>query len=233
MHLAKIQAAWDGPPQCEHCGIRHLVLFSSLEQDDFSLIHEPINERHFDKGEVLYREGALGHHVFTVREGVVKLVHYAANGEERIVRLLRRGDVAGLEALLGQPYHHEAIPLDPALTCRIPVGVINDLNQRLPFFHRELMVRWQRAVNEADAWLAELNTGSVKARVARLLLRLVEPESGDTCFMPTREDIGSMLAVTTESVSRAAAEFKRSGVIENVGPRRVKVKIDGLKWFAN
>ena len=233
MHLAEIQTVWEGPPQCENCGIRHLVLFSSLEQDDFALIHEPVAERRFEKGKALYREGDPGDHVFTVREGIIKLVRYAENGEERVVRLLRRGDVAGLEALLGQPYHHEAIPLDPALTCRIPVRVINDLNRRLPYFHHELMTRWQQAVNAADAWLTELGTGPVKARVARLLLRLAEAEPGDTCFMPTREDIGSMLAVTTESVSRATAEFKRSGVIEYVGPHRVKVKIDGLKWFSD
>lgn len=232
MNLAEIQTAWEGPPQCEHCGIRHLVLFSSLEEDEFSLIHEPIDERHFDKGEVLYRKGGPGDHVFTVREGVVKLVHYTANGEERIVRLLRRGDVAGLEALLGQPYHQEAIPLDPVLTCRIPVRAINRLNRRLPNFHHELMTRWQQAVNEANSWLTELGTGPVNARVARLLLRLADAELGDTCFMPTTEDIGSMLAITKESVSRATAEFKRAGMIEHVGPHRVRVRIDSLKQLA-
>ena len=233
MNLVEIQSAWDGPPQCEHCGIRHLVLFSSLEQDEFSLIHEPIDERRFDKSEVLYREGDPGDHVFTVREGVIKLVHYTANGEERIVRLLKRGDVAGLEALLGQPYHHEAIPLDPVLACRIPVRVVNHLNRRLPNFHHELMSRWQQAVNEADSWLTELGTGPVRARVARLLLRLAEAEPGDTCFMPTTEDIGSMLAVTKESVSRATADFKRAGMIEHVGPHRVRVKFDDLERFAD
>lgn len=233
MNEAAGERVWQGPSQCENCGIRHLVLFSVLQKDEFALIHEPIDELHFDKGRALYREGDPGNYVFTVREGVIKLVHYASNGDERIVRLLRRGDVAGLEALLGQPYYQEAIALDSVLTCRIPVRVINDMYQRLPNFHRELMSRWQQAVNEADAWLTDLGTGAVKARVARLLLRLVEAEPGDTCFMPTREDIGSMLAVTTESVSRTTADFKRTGLIEHVAPQRIKVNVDSIKQLAD
>lgn len=234
MNLPEIETAWAGPPQCQYCGIRHLVLFSSLERDDFALIHDPIDERTFEKAGALYREGDPGDHVFTVREGVVKLVHYdRRTGGERIVRLLKRGDVAGLEALLGQPYRQHAVALDSVLTCRIPVTVINDLNRRLPNFHHELMTRWQHAVNEADAWLTELGTGPVKARVARFLVRLVEAEPGDSCFLPAREDLGAMLGVTTESVSRTTADFKRSGLIEYVGPNRVRVKIDRLKQLAD
>lgn len=229
MNLAEIETAWAGPLQCEHCGIRHLVLFSSLEREDFALIHDPIDERRFARNEALYREADPARHVFTVREGMVKLVHYAAGGDERIVRLLKRGAVAGLEALLGQSYQHHAIALDSVLTCRIPITVVEDLSRRLPHFHHELMTRWQRAVADADMWLTELGTGPVRMRVARLLIRLAETQPDRICFLPTREDIGAMLGVTTESVSRATAEFKRAGLIDHVGPQRVKVQIEGLR----
>ena len=230
-HLA-IQTAWQGPPQCEHCGVRHLVLFADLEQDDFALIHEPIDELHFDKGEMLYRSDEPADHVFTVREGVVKLVHYTADGDERIVRLLRRGDVTGLEALLGEPYHQHAVAIEPVLTCRIPANVVADISRRQPRFHRQLLMRWQRAVDEADAWLTDLGTGPVRTRVARLLLRLAENEPDAICFMPTREDMGAILGVTTESVSRATAELKRTGVIAYVAPGRVHVDIASLARLA-
>lgn len=227
-----IQTAWEGPPQCEQCGIRHLVLFSRLEKEDFALIHEPIDEIRFGREGMPYRTGEASDYVFTIREGVVKLVHYSEGGAERIVRLLKRGDVMGLEALLGQPYHHHAVVLDPALTCRIPVTVVNHLSRALPHFHYELLTRWQRAVDEADTWLTELGTGPVKARVARLLLQLAGAESSNRCFMPTREDMGAMLGVTTESVSRVTAEFKRAGLIEYVAPSRVRVHAEALQQLA-
>lgn len=233
MNELAIATAWEGPPQCEHCGIRHLVLFADLEKEDFGLIHEPIDELRFGRGKSLYRSGDASDHVFTIREGVVKLAHYASDGSERIVRLLKRGDVTGLEALLSHPYQHHAIALDEVLTCRIPVSVVDRLSRELPHFHYQLMTRWQHAVDEADAWLTDLGTGPVKARVARLLLRLLEGEPANSCFIPTREDMGAILGVTTESVSRTTAEFKRAGLIEYVGQNRVRAKIDALHRFAD
>lgn len=228
MNMVQIKAAWAGPPQCQHCDMRHLVLFSSLEEHEFGLIHGPIDEHRYAKGEVIYRTEEPGRHLFTIREGSVKLVHYSAEGGERIVRLCRRGDVLGLEALLGQSYQHHAITLEPVFTCCIPVSVVTDLSQRSPKFFNALMTRWQQAVSASDSWLTELGTGPVKSRVARFLIRLAEGEGDKACFMPTREDIGAMLAVTTESVSRITANFQRDGLIEYLGPHSVRVDIAGL-----
>lgn len=227
-----IEHAWQGPSQCEHCGIRHLVLFSALEKDEFALIHDPIDEISFHKGKRLYREGGEPRHVFTVREGAVKLVHYLSDGSERIVRLLLPGDVAGLEALLDLPYQHEAVVIDAALTCRIPVRTVNNLNRDLPHFHHQLMTRWQQAVNAADNWLTELGTGPAKARVARLLLRFAETTPDHSCFMPTREDMGAMLGVSTETVSRITADFKRAGHLAYIAPHRARVDTDIMRELA-
>ena len=103
----------------------------------------------------------------------------------------------------------------------------------MPNFHHELMTRCQRAVNEADIWLTELGTGPVKVRIARLLVRLVDAEPGDTCFLSTREELGAIPGGATESVSRATADLKRSGLIEYVGLQRVRVKVDELRQIAS
>ena len=232
MNNNAIEHAWQGPSQCEECGIRHLVLFSALEKDEFALIHDPIDEISFHKGKRLYREGEAPRHVFTVREGAVKLVHYLSDGSERIVRLLVPGDVAGLEALLGQAYQHDAVVIDAALTCRIPVRAVNQLARDLPHFHRQLMMRWQDAVNAADNWLTELGTGSARARVARLLLHFARTSPDRACFMPTREDMGAMLGVSTETVSRITADFKRAGLLEYIAPHRARIRTDAMGELA-
>ena len=74
------------------------------------------------------------------------------------------------------------------------------------------MSRWQRALSEADAWLTELSTGSARQRVARLLLRLVRDRESSECDLFSREDMGAMLGITTETTSRTIAEFKRQGL---------------------
>ena len=160
MNRQQMRSPWRGPPQCEHCSIRELVLFSDLSPEDFALIRRPIDERRFGRGETLFRAGDSPHYVYTVREGLVKLEQYLPDGTQRIVRLARPGDLIGLETLLGSPYGHDAVALKPVLACRIPVDVIKQLDRQVPQLAQKLMERWQRALTEADSWLTELATGS-------------------------------------------------------------------------
>ena len=73
------------------------------------------------------------------------------------MRLLKQGDVVGLEVLLGQAYQHEAVVLEAVLACHIPVSVIDRLSEDTPRLHKQLLARWQRAVRDAAA-VATLNS---------------------------------------------------------------------------
>ena len=228
MRPQAIESAWQGPTQCRRCAIRHLVLFADLDREDFALIHQPIDELRFAVGEPLYRPADPPEHVYTVREGLIKLVRYLPEGRQRIVRLLRQGDLAGMEALLGRAYEHSAWVLEAVSVCRIPVAVVRRLADETPRLHQQLMARWQRALSEADAWLTELSTGPARERVARLLLRLADATTDKTCQIPSREDMGAMLAISTETASRIIAELKRGGRIQELENNRIRTDIQAL-----
>ncbi len=214
-----------GCSDCAKCGIRNSVLFAGLEIIECESIHDSIDDIALASHEVLYRAGDPARAVFTIRSGLLKLVQYLPDGRQRIVRLLRATDVTGLESLLGQPYQHDAIVLQQAEVCRIPLEVIQRLDRDNPKLRRELMVRWQRALDEADAWLTQLATGSARARMARLLQRLVGGREDGACELFGREDMGSMLGITTETASRIIAEFKRNGTLQEV-PGGVSLRCD-------
>lgn len=224
-----IQAVWRAEADCQSCAVRSSVLFRGLEPRHLMRIHDAIEEFELPRDGFLYRAGDPGEAVFTVQDGLVKLVQYLADGHQRIVRLVRATDVAGLEALLGQHYQHDAVVLQKATVCRIPIRVIRELEADTPELRQELMCRWQRALTEADAWLTELSTGSARQRVARLLLRLVDAQGQGLCELFGREDIGAMLGITTETASRVIAEFKRNGILEEQGPGRFGCRRDALQ----
>lgn len=227
-----IAEAWKGPPQCRECGIRDLVLFADLNHDDFELIHQPIDQISYSSGERIYSIGDKPRYIYTLREGMVKLVQYLADGSHRIVRLLKQGDVVGLEATLGEQYKQEAVALEPIEVCRIPVDVIKRLGSGTPRLQQQLLNRWHRALSTAENWLTELSTGTAQARVARLLLRLSDCHNGNAFQLPIREDVGAILGITTETASRTAAEFKRLGLIKESANKRIEIDIDGLKDIA-
>ncbi|HFD79118.1 MAG TPA: Crp/Fnr family transcriptional regulator [Gammaproteobacteria bacterium] len=224
-----IDKAWRGAERCKNCAIRHLVLFSDLSHQDFDRIHQPIDDLEYEPGTRLYHQGEELRYVYTVRSGLIKLVQHLPNGTQRIVRLLRQGDLAGLEGLGGQVADHDAVTLDHASVCRIPVPVIRDLQRETPNLHDSLMRRWQKALSGADNWITRLSTGNARQRVARLLLLLDEASTDDSFFLPTREDMGAMLGITTESASKVTADFRRRGWLKPLGGHRAWIDARALQ----
>ncbi len=227
-----LREAWSGHADCLSCSLRESVLFAGLKEEDFEKIHDPIDQYLLQPGAYLYHFGEQGDYMFTVRRGALKLVQYLPDGNQRIVRLARDTDVLGLEALLGGTYEHDAIVLQTTEICRFPTRVVRALSEENPALHRELMSRWQRALSEAEAWLTELSTGSARQRVARLLLRLMRDQNSRECELFSRENMGAMLGITTETTSRTIAEFKRQGLIIERSANRFLLDIPNLRRIA-
>jgi CRP-like cAMP-binding protein len=225
--------AWNGSADCRNCGLRDSVLFAGLREKDFELIHRPINQLALQPGDILYLAGHNGARLFTIRKGLIKLSQLLPGGNPRIVRLAEATDVIGMEALLEQPYEHDAIAMQPTEVCCLPVSVVHTLSEHNPTLHLELLNRWQKALKSADDGITQLSTGSAKERVARLLLRLADSEELAECTLFGREDVGSILGITTETASRTIAEFKRRDLIKETGPNRFSLDVTGLREIAD
>jgi CRP-like cAMP-binding protein len=229
MHHIQLKQAWQGVANCSQCAIRNSVLFAGLSERDFETLHKPIDQFLFKAGSKIYGAGDTAEYMYTIRSGLVKLVQYLPDGTQRIVRLLKTSDVIGLEAVLDPAYKHDAITLHETEVCRYPASAAQALSDSNPQLHKELMKRWQRALNEADAWVTELSTGSSKQRVSRLLLMLVKDNPANNCSLFGREDMGAMLGITTETASRTIAEFKRQRLIVETAPNEFLIDVQKLE----
>ena len=196
--------------------MREIALFSDLNAQDFSLIHAPIDDMAYQAGQVLYQESDPAMGVFTLRRGMIKLTRVTADGRQRILRILRAGDVAGLEALATNRYDSEAVALSEVEVCRIPTDVIHRLSQQSPRMHWRLLQKWQEALREADDWLASINFGTARQRVASLILKMRHPNNPEFTSLFSREDMGAMMDLKLETVSREISALVRGRAIEPV-----------------
>lgn len=226
MKPSSIKHAWAGAEKCQHCSIKESVLFADLTQDDFHLLHLPISEIDLKTDSVLYEQTDINNFVYTIRSGCIKLVHHLANGSYRIVGLLRQGDLAGIEALNGSAYLQQAVAMQDTSVCKIPVKNIHQLNHKSSHLCKQLMARWQKGQSQSDIWLTDFTTGNAKQRVAKLLLYLANYESEGFFYLPSRDDIGALLAITTETASRIIAEFRRTEILFN---HRYTAKINEVR----
>jgi len=235
MHAANLIPIYRRDPShpqsavCMACGVRQFALFGALDDAALDRIHQHIADIRVEPGHRIYSAQDPGHAVYTVRGGVVRLERVSEGGERRILRLAGRTDLIGLEALLGQSYAADAVASTTVEVCRIPKTLIDELSAGEPQLVMDLMKRWQRALDDAEEWLAELATGPARRRMLRLMLKLSEfADPAGLVWMPMRDEMGAMLDMTVETASRIVSALRREGVIEPVGPREARIDMPRL-----
>lgn len=204
--------------ECADCCLREARPLAASGQPEWSSVLLTIRNMQCARGGRLYEEGQAGIELYSLRSGLVKLVHHMPNGKERVVRLLRGGDVAGIEILRHPSYHHTAIALEPVDFCRINKASVVDLD-RHPDVHAALMDRWERNLDIADWWITQLSPGAVDARLARLIRFLKQGDRDSPAHqvrLPHRDDMASMLGVATETLCRAMSGFQVKGVLRRI-----------------
>ncbi|OYY08163.1 MULTISPECIES: Crp/Fnr family transcriptional regulator [unclassified Polynucleobacter] len=234
MKTIEIKSAWQGNSDCNACSIRSSALFAELNEDDFSKIHEPIDDLRFEAHSGIYNQGEAADFLYTLRDGYIKLLHINSDGSGRIVRLVVPGDLFGMEALLGDSYAHSAAALSNIHLCRIPKKIISSLGEESPRLHRQIVKKWGEALAQSESWFSEINTGRIEVRLARFFLRTAKV-SGDMAVAPLfkREDMGLMMDVKFETISRALASMADQGIISNVTRLSIQIpSLEKLKAFS-
>jgi CRP-like cAMP-binding protein len=196
------------------------MLFSDLPEAAFDETLQPVDHFIFHPDAVLYEAGSKDSSIYSIRQGLVKLLNVVPDGSQRIVRLLGPGSVVGLEILGGSDaaYRHTAIAVNDVDACRIPAATVTALESRYPQLCDQVRRRFQSHIDLADQWITALGTGPARERVAHLLLMLTEftlDPNGDIELIG-REDMAAMVGTSVETVSRVVAELKRRGQLYKV-----------------
>lgn len=231
MKFTQIHPVTRALSDCDRCTTREHSLFSDFTDEDFRLIQAPIEDFKFTPGSVIYKQGDKVNGLYTVRSGMVKLNRLNIDGTQRILRILRKGDIVGLEACLSPHYENDAIAINTVTACRIPIDVIERLNRDSPRLRRKLMMKWHETVMEADQWFGELTNGLARVRMARLLLKMRDSDASDVSSLFSLEDIGSVLGMTIETASRIINTLLREGKIRRIngGERHYQIDIAALE----
>lgn len=206
--------AWRGNANCLACDGRENSFFAGLSPDAIATLHVDVDNTGIPAGETLYQPGTKADYLWVLRTGVIKLIASAWDGEPRIVRVLKPGDVAGIEGLLAGNYAHTAVTVGEVHACQTPIRAVQRLCLEQASFQWNLMQKWQTALRETEQWLVDMTSTGATARVrmARLLLHLRDGES-NRIYNFSREDLSLMLGTTIETASRIIAAFLRERLL--------------------
>lgn len=216
-----------GTSDCLNCPIRQVSIFAGLTTEEVRELGMPVTTMRYEPGETLYLEAGKPVAAYTINHGVVKLVMTLPNGRNQIVRLLSTGDIMGFEGLMDSECHHTAVALTETIACRLNLADLNALSRAKPSIRDALMQRWAGALRQAERLVVELGTKKAAERLATFLERWSghAEEDGWTPLPLTRQELGELLGLTVETVSRFLADWKRQGLIQEAHGR---VRLNGL-----
>lgn len=172
--------------------------------------------RRVEPKEDIYCEGDPRAYVFQVEQGVVAIYKTLADGRRQIIDFAYPGDIIGLGTLREHVLSAQAV-------CAVKVRCLSaSALERAAENDANLAVKLYKAVSQELAatrhLLVTLGQGSAIERLATFLLtlhrRLGEPESGAVTLAMRRSDIGDLLGLTIETVSRTLAKLRAMGVIK-------------------
>ena len=173
----------------------------------------------YETGDPVYRQGSDVEALYVVKSGRVKLMSYSQDGNARIVRLHKRGSVLGLNGLLGEKHDHTAIAVDEIELYILPIQAIRGIEGQDSEAYYKLLEYSHEYLREADTWITEFSSGGIRGRVARLVLYLMSQDESTgrhEVALLTVNEMGEIIGVTPESVSRILAEFKRSAILSPI-----------------
>lgn len=212
-----------GRRNCVYCELWKEMIFSDIAREELASFHTHIDDYSFGHNATIFDMGTSAQAVYCIRGGAVKMVRRAASGSERIVRVLKKGDLAGLEGAFADSHQHAAIAVGEVRACRIPIDVFLAMAEKHAVLQARLFKKSQAALRESETWLAEFvgSTVPMRTRVARLLL-LLRDGDGDRIHRFCLDDMAAMIGSTRETISRAIADFTRQGLLlkDADAPRR-------------
>jgi CRP/FNR family transcriptional regulator, polysaccharide utilization system transcription regulator len=207
---------------CATCLKVNFSLFKGLSESELTILNEGREKLFFDKGEVIYKEGATPQGLLCLTEGKVKLSKVGKIENEFIVGLHKPVDFIGFDDLLGgRNYTSSAIALENVALCLIDKKNLFRVIKDNSDFALKIIQNFSEQVESYKEKLINLTQKQIDERLAFALNELIEffgfEKDGKTLAIQIkRREIAAISNMNTANVIRTLAKFKEEKIIDTV-----------------
>lgn len=196
--------------------LSHIFLFESLSDTHMELVTSIAEERHIQRGSLLFSEGMPAHAFYVIVRGSAKIFKLSPDGGEHIVHIHQEGELIA-EAIIFEfdeyPAYCEAI--DDLDLIRFPKTAFLDILKESHQLTLNIMRAYSRRLRQLINKIEELSLHDVKSRLAAYLVNNSEKIDGSlVCRLTvTKKDLASVLGTIPETLSRTLLFFRREDLI--------------------
>ena len=210
--------------------IKAVPLFSSLNEDQLTLLQPCLQKRRYPRGNFILREGDQTDALYVIVSGRVKILIRDAQGREVILAFLGVNDFFGEMGLLdGQPSSASVETVEACCMLRLSKAGFMDALQQNFELAMVIVNNLVKRLRGADRKIESLALIDVYGRVARLLIDQAQEVDGILIVRkaPSKQEIARMIGASREMVSRVVKDLQLRGYI-----RTEKRKIFLLDQFS-
>ena len=201
--------------------IKKISFFSEIDEEDADKISKLIIERKYKKNMMVFMEGERAEAVFFVKKGKIKISKSASDGKEHIIHIMTDGDVFAEACLFGMshyPAYAEAI--EDSEVYMIKNSDLEKLLEAYPKMAIQIIKVLSKRLNLVSTQIENLALRDAYGKTAALIIQLlrnsgIAAKNGVVLRTDlSRQDMGNMVGLTRETLTRALTRLKNDGIID-------------------
>ncbi len=214
-------------------------ILEPLSEEELEDLARRNPDTRLERGEIFFTPQERGEKLFILKEGRVQIYKTNPQGQEITVVVIEEGMIFGEMALTAQQLREAyARAIEPSIVVSLKREDLENLILRNPRVGLRLIERLSERLRLCESRLEDISFKEVPARLASIILQLVESEGLVTVEgykIPTHythEQLGTMISANRVTVTRALGKLQEAGAIE-LRRRLIYVRdIEALKQAA-
>lgn len=229
-HAASIRQAAIGAT------LRRSRIFSALSVVDLAAVADGCSLRSLQKGEMLFREGEKSEGFYVLQTGGISVYKVTPDGREQIICVFRPPEsFAEVTLATVETYPANAIALETSQVVVVNRARFRDLVRRQPELALHMLGAMSLHLKHLVQSLQDIKGLQIEHRLADWLLRQ-SPAAAAGCpvlveLPVTKKVLASQLNVTSETLSRTFARFRREGLVHVQGASIRIIDGEGLRAY--
>lgn len=194
--------------------IKQCQLFYGVTEADLSLLTSILRIRKFDKGEVLFEDGAAAEGFYIVASGKVKIYKLSPDGRERILHVVQVGHSFAEAAIFDDGrYPAFAETLQNSTLLFFPKRDFLDLLHHHSQLAINMIAGLSNFLRQFTVQIEDLTFRDVPARLARYLLNFYDEKRVLVTLPVSKSQLASNLGTTSETLSRTFRKLSDDEII--------------------
>jgi CRP/FNR family transcriptional regulator, anaerobic regulatory protein len=206
---------------CSSCNLREICLPVGLSKLELDYVDKRLvaTRRKVVRGEALYRAGDRFESLYAVWTGFFKTCLASKDGREQVTGFQMGGELIGMDGIGTRRHEVDALALEDSQVCVIPFDALEALAHEVPSLQQQFHRIMSREIVRNQGVMLLLGSMYAEERLAAFLLNLTYRlqargfSASSVLLRMRREEIGSFLGLTLETVSRTFSKFQSEGLL--------------------